>query len=1100
MEGASQREQMQKQLDENFGPHLKASRGPSLSAEIEKAGQQETSLPATQLAVGSVRLLNSASRSEITTLSSPHSVLWQGGAGGKSSLTDAKATARSSTSAEYSSDTHTYFGGRTSSSSFSNTPELLSPYGVAPTVRRSMDAPQVSKGGTDAQGKNAVSSSEGIVGDSGRKQLPQLSIQIQSGTRNSGERPGSATSAGSYSEGPGGVSSYFDEGWARYSMKVNDTIGAFQGGGPVKSNSSGASKSNSEASVGGSSRSVPPMADELKDILSTFRQTFVVSDATKSECPIMYASEGFYHLTGYTPDEVIGHNCRFLQGPGTDVKEVAKIRAAIRDGKSYCGRLMNYRKDGTHFWNLLTVAPVKNERGNVIKFIGMQVEVSKFTEGHHGDTTRPNGLPSGLIAYDARAKDRVAPAVSELVDVVSKPHPLLELPPAQPQEGSGLAKLFSSLPPPQQNVPPASELLMNQMPETFPGRPSATVAERKDWGMELDTPRTVEEKKKGRTAAFLTLLGFSGKDASATSTSVGVPTLDLPVVEATPAQESRERDSVETDGGDYIPEARRGMDLATTLERIPKNFVITDPRLDENPIIFASDSFLELTEYSREEVLGRNCRFLQGPDTDPETVKKIREAIRDCRDVTVQLLNYTKSGKPFWNLFHLQAVRDRSGELQYFIGVQLDASLPADREGLKVQIPGSRLSDNTASKGTKIVQETARNIDGAVRELPDANLHPEDLWAGHSVTVLAKPHKNNDASWQAIRGIKTSSGRLGLRHFKPIRPLGAGDTGNVHLVELKGSNCLFAMKAMDKESMISRNKVHRACTERQIISVLDHPFLPTLYASFQTATHVCLITDFCPGGELYSLLEKQPGKIFSEESARFYAAEVLLALEYLHYKGVIYRDLKPENVLLQENGHILLTDFDLSFLTSTSPTVVKRTQPGSRQSKRKDREVNEMIAQPISSSNSFVGTEEYIAPEIINGVGHGSAVDWWAFGVFLYEMLFGRTPFRAKHRQRTFQNILEKDLHFPDRPQVSLAAKQLLRGLLTREPEKRLGSKRGSNELKEHAFFKDISWALIRSRSVPELVVPLKISTPPPIQEAELDWDEKEARTPPAGE
>lgn len=104
---------------------------------------------------------------------------------------------------------------------------------------------------------------------------------------------------------------------------------------------------------------------------------------------------------------------------------------------------------------------------------------------------------------------------------------------------------------------------------------------------------------------------------------------------------------------------RRGIDLATTIERIDRNFVITDPRLPDNPIIFASDDFLELTEYSREEILGHNCRFLQGRDKDQNTVQQIRDSIRENRDITVQLLNYTKSGKPFWNLFHLQAMRDQ---------------------------------------------------------------------------------------------------------------------------------------------------------------------------------------------------------------------------------------------------------------------------------------------------------------------------------------------------------------------------------------------------------------------------------------------------------
>lgn len=126
---------------------------------------------------------------------------------------------------------------------------------------------------------------------------------------------------------------------------------------------------------------------------------------------------------------------------------------------------------------------------------------------------------------------------------------------------------------------------------------------------------------------------------------------------------------------------------------------------------------------------------------------------------------------------------------------------------------------------------------------------------------------------------------------------------------------------MDKDVMVARNKVHRACTEREILEKLDHPFLPTLYGSFQTPTHVCLITDFCSGGELYAHLEQQKGKKFPEETAKFYAAEILLALEYLHCQGVIYRDLKPENILIKDNGHILLTDFDLSFVSTTTPRV-----------------------------------------------------------------------------------------------------------------------------------------------------------------------------------
>nr|AML77079.1 putative LOV domain-containing protein [Greyia sutherlandii] len=530
------------------------------------------------------------------------------------------------------------------------------------------------------------------------------------------------------------------------------------------------------------------------------------------------------------------------------------------------------------------------------------------------------------------------------------------------------------------------------------------------------------------------------------------------------------RDIQHSDSWDLMErerDIRQGIDLATTLERIEKNFVITDPRLPDNPIIFASDSFLELTEYTREEILGRNCRFLQGPDTDQGTVSKIRDAIREQREITVQLINYTKSGKKFWNLFHLQPMRDQKGELQYFIGVQLDGS---DH----VEPLRNRLSETTEQKSSKLVKATAENVDEAVRELPDANLRPDDLWAIHSRPVYPKPHKRDNSSWIAIQKITARGEVIGLKHFKPIKPLGCGDTGSVHLVELQGTSELYAMKAMDKSVMMNRNKVHRACVEREIISLLDHPFLPTLYSSFQTETHVCLITDFCAGGELFALLDKQPMKIFKEESARFYAAEVVVGLEYLHCLGIIYRDLKPENILLQKDGHIVLTDFDLSFLTSCKPQVLKHPLPAKRRRSRSQPPPT-FVAEPVTQSNSFVGTEEYIAPEIITGAGHSSAIDWWALGILLYEMLYGRTPFRGKNRQKTFSNILHKDLTFPSSFPVSLAARQLIHALLQRDPANRLGSIGGANVIKQHPFFRGIDWALIRCMSPPQLEAPLQL-------------------------
>ncbi|VAH46901.1 unnamed protein product [Triticum turgidum subsp. durum] len=249
----------------------------------------------------------------------------------------------------------------------------------------------------------------------------------------------------------------------------------------------------------GSSDALPRVSQELKDALSNLQQTFVVSDATRPDIPIIYASAGFYTMTGYSAKEIIGRNCRFLQGPETDQNEVSKIRDAVKAGKSFCGRLLNYRKDGTPFWNLLTVTPIRDDNGKVIKFIGMQVEVSKYTEGLSDKRMRPNELPVSLIRYE------------------------------------GCMCRFK-------------------------------VGKRSSVGSR--EPAVVE-----------------------------APELKM-TVERTNSWERAEREK----------DIRQGLDLATTLERIEKNFVITDPRLPDNPIIFASDSFLELTEYTREEILGRNCR------------------------------------------------------------------------------------------------------------------------------------------------------------------------------------------------------------------------------------------------------------------------------------------------------------------------------------------------------------------------------------------------------------------------------------------------------------------------------------------------------------
>ncbi|KAI3686144.1 hypothetical protein L1987_79817 [Smallanthus sonchifolius] len=398
---------------------------------------------------------------------------------------------------------------------------------------------------------------------------------------------------------------------------------------------------------------------------------------------------------------------------------------------------------------------------------------------------------------------------------------------------------------------------------------------------------------------------------------------------------------------------------------------------------------------------------------------------------------------------------------------------------------------------------------------------------------MNKPHKSNDSRWEAIQAVRIKDGVLGLSHFRLLKRLGCGDIGSVYLSELSGTKSYFAMKVMDKVSLESRKKLLRAQTEREILQSLDHPFLPTLYTHFETDKFSCLVMEFCPGGDLHTLRQRQPGKRFCEQAVKFYVAEILLAMEYLHMLGIIYRDLKPENVLVREDGHIMLSDFDLSLRCSVSPTLIKSAsldteslrkssayfiqpacmeptsciQPScvvptscfspklfmsksKKESKTKTKTkpeirhqvtpLPELMAEPTGArSMSFVGTHEYLAPEIIKNEGHGSAVDWWTLGIFLYELLFGKTPFKGSGNRATLMNVVGQPLRFPESPVVSFSARDLIRGLLVKEPQHRLAYKRGATEIKQHPFFEGVNWALIRCASPPEVPRPVEIEQAP---------------------
>ncbi|KAJ2772132.1 serine/threonine protein kinase, AGC, partial [Coemansia nantahalensis] len=310
---------------------------------------------------------------------------------------------------------------------------------------------------------------------------------------------------------------------------------------------------------------------------------------------------------------------------------------------------------------------------------------------------------------------------------------------------------------------------------------------------------------------------------------------------------------------------------------------------------------------------------------------------------------------------------------------------------------------------------------------------------------------------------------VGPKSFTKIKLLGKGDVGKVYLVRQKETGKLYAMKVLTKSEMIKRNKIKRVLAEQEILATANFPFIVTLYHTFQSDERLYFCMDYCIGGEFFRVLQSRPGKCLPEEDAKFYAAEVTCALEYLHLSGFIYRDLKPENILLHETGHIMLTDFDLSKQSDPpgTPTVLKNSTffyslPS----------VDTRSCTAGLRTNSFVGTEEYIAPEVIKGVGHSSAVDWWTLGILVFEMLYGSTPFKGSNRNATFRNILKSDILFPQPPRhqgVTAQCKAIVRRLLTKNDKKRLGSRAGAADIKQHAWFKNITWALLRNRTPPIL-------------------------------
>ncbi|PWN42879.1 Pkinase-domain-containing protein [Ceraceosorus guamensis] len=319
---------------------------------------------------------------------------------------------------------------------------------------------------------------------------------------------------------------------------------------------------------------------------------------------------------------------------------------------------------------------------------------------------------------------------------------------------------------------------------------------------------------------------------------------------------------------------------------------------------------------------------------------------------------------------------------------------------------------------------------GGVKWVPDfENQRTTDEWYPLSV---------GNGQLHVHVSYKSDSGgsSLTMEAFDLLKVIGKGSFGKVMQVRKRDTSRIYALKTLRKAHIVSRSEVTHTLAERTVLAKVNCPFIVPLKFSFQSPDKLYLVLAFVNGGELFHHLQRE-GR-FSEERARFYAAELLCALEHLHGFNVIYRDLKPENILLDYTGHIALCDFGLCKLNMGDS----------------------------ETTNTFCGTPEYLAPELLLGHGYTRAVDWWTLGVLLYEMLTGLPPFYSEDVNEMYRKILQDPLRFGD--EVHSDARSLLTLLLNRNPAERLGSgPNGAQDIKNHPFFaKHIDWTRLLAKKV----------------------------------
>ncbi|KAI9029812.1 camp-dependent protein kinase 10 [Phycomyces nitens] len=292
--------------------------------------------------------------------------------------------------------------------------------------------------------------------------------------------------------------------------------------------------------------------------------------------------------------------------------------------------------------------------------------------------------------------------------------------------------------------------------------------------------------------------------------------------------------------------------------------------------------------------------------------------------------------------------------------------------------------------------------------------------------------------WHNQPPVFQSESTAGVDDYDLLETLGTGTFGRVYLAKEKGGRRFYAIKVLKKAEIVRLKQVEHINSERQVLSEVNFPFVVQLYTTFQDDIHLYMVQEYVIGGELFRHL-RRAGR-FTNEMTRFYTAEIVLAIEYLHSKGIVYRDLKPENLLLDCQGHIKITDFGFA----------KKVQ---------------------GRTWTLCGTPEYLAPEIIQSKGHSRAVDWWSLGILIFEMLAGHPPFYDDNHFGIYERILSGKAQYPS--YIDSAAKDLIKRLLVGDRNRRLGNLAGGAEdVKRHKWLRHTDWHGLLNKTVRAPLIP----------------------------